>query len=589
MSIDLPSSSPLSKPIQFGAKADPKASKMKYRNIRSAAIALAALGGAMQLDDGVSAVRNYTEDRVELSAEGSSDDDFLNEGIDQLAEIETSIRDTRFVTGAQNQYVWGMRFELLVLALIALKGARKKTIDPKDIYKELNDRGITGKNVKVGVIDSGYKANRIFNKPKLTHFKPSSIEQPAKNSDPLGHGTAVTNLIARGLPDAAFINIAYGEKADNKRMQKEINKILKAAKKDPKNLDINDIRRAFTPMIENIAKALVKSVDEGADVVNVSLSVEQGVKMMIMINLYMQAVMIGGSFVKSKFTGDRSSLKERMKYLSALDNVMDANNKNDKVTDELKAIYQPWLDALDYAHSENVPVVLAAGNSNGHKNVAPDNIGHLNLLALIDHPALIMVGSTNEAGEVSKFTSEANDIVQPLMALNGSGEVDTDIRRPDTGWVKRLIAPFGRLVAHEKYRNPPGTSFAAPDGALMIAAGMDARAKAGKVELSIEDLKELIVASVEPAHFNPKVLPKIEKEITARLKLNNITIKLKDGETLNIKHVRQALKDAKKEIAAKDSQTDAMKNELDAELSRRVGHGTLVGKRLEVIENIEQA
>lgn len=569
--------------ILFSAKSDPKP-KRGRRNLQSAALLLGALAGSYYADNAVEAGRNWTEARVQQVEEGNGADSFVGKTLDKAAEVETDIRDVKFVTGAQNVYVTMVELQLLLLALTAFKGVRQKTIDPKDIYKELHDRGVTGKGLKIGVVDSGFKNNRVFNKAKVDFYEPDNFDKTAKYKDKQSHGTAVTELIRKGMPDAEFIAVSYATKEDEKEVSKIMSDLIKQAEQDPTSLKINQVREVYKPLIENLANGIKKCVDEGASVVNVSLSVEQAVKINLMFQVAMQALTVPYHFGKQQISGKKNpKIDAKINLIEQLGRMISSDNVSDKVNDELKLLYQPWIEALDYAHSKNVPVVLASGNSGGHNNKSSDNIGQMNLLALTDHPALIIVGSTNEAGEISKFTSESNDVVLPDIAANGSGELQTDTRISNRSLWKKIVSPFGGIKKHEKYQNPKGTSFAAPDVTLLVGAMQAVRGE--QPELSIEELKEVLTEVAESPEFSPRQKKLIEREVRMRLGKSNLTSSIKKPSDDPLKDLKSTWKALLETANVPQEKLDA---EVQKEIERRVGSGTIVGKRMEAVERAEQ-
>lgn len=569
--------------ILFAAKTDPKPKK-GLRNLRNAALLLGALGGSYYADNVVDAGRNWTETRVEQIESGNQADTFTGKVLDKTAEIETEVRDVKFVTGAQNVYVTLTRAQLLLLSFTALKGLRKKTIDPKDIYKELHKRGITGEGLKIGVVDSGFKNNRLFNKSDVDFYTPNELEKTARFKDKVGHGTAVTELMRKGMPDAEFVVVSYATKKDEKEISENLSKLMEQATQNPRSLNINKVRAAYKPLIENIANGIKKCVDEGANVVNVSLSVEQAVKMNLYLQIALQAITVPFHYGKEVASGqENKEIKAKVNLIEQLGRMASSNNVSDKVNDELKALYQPWTDALDYAQAKNVPVVLASGNSGGHNNKSDDNIGQMNLLALTDHPALIIVGSTNEAGEISRFTSESNDLVLPHVAANGSGELDTDIRLSSQKLLRKFLSPLGSVLKHEKYKNQKGTSFAAPDVALLVGAMQAVRGE--KPNLTIDELKEILADVAETPYFSASQKKQIEKEVQSRILLRDRLSIRDDSGKVDLDKAKSKIIEVLNTGGMSQAEFDA---EVQKEIARRVGHGTIVGKRNEALEKAEQ-
>lgn len=453
-------------------------------------------------------------------------DDLQNGFLDTIAGWDNSIR-----SGPVSRYLMDLTaaifaWEFLYLGVAAQRGILKRSIRPDQLWNELNQRGVTGKSMKVGIVDSGFLSTSGLPKDRVQFFTPDNFKQEAPPYDGAGHGTAVANLIAQGSPESSFIVVSYTTPAQEKAIQNSVMEFFKKGKENPESITLAGLRQLFKPMIENIANGVIKSVDSGASVVNVSLSVEQAVQMQLIVLKALNKANIGlkrllGLAGVTPSDKAKETLAKYKAFEKKLTELAHANEVSETVNEEIKSLYKPWLEALDYAHAKGVPVVVAAGNSGGHNAKAGNLIGNVNLLAAFKHPALIVVGSTNSKGEVSDFTSEMNDEVMPLVAGNGSGELRTEIVA-QRGILSKLWSPMGGLIKEMQYATPKGTSFAAPDITLLYL-----KMKGVNPDLTPSEAKEILAATAEKAHFTPQYLKLLKEKITAQLTYAETLEKLK--------------------------------------------------------------
>ncbi|MBY0405020.1 MAG: hypothetical protein K2X66_14060, partial [Cyanobacteria bacterium] len=358
-----------------------------------------------------------------------------------------------------------------------------------------------------------------------------------------------------------------------------------------------------------------------------------------------------------------------------------AHKHTQTIGEEFRKLYQPLKEALDYAYAHEVPVIVPAGNYGGHKGVEADVIGNVNPMSIINHPGLIVVGSTNSKGVISDFTSEFNDEIRPFIGGMGSDEVMSSkasvLKR---AWGQKFLFPLGgilgnylRGISMAAFSRPlwmqilgplggvgtqmimgenKGGIFAAPDVTLLYL-----KMKEIDPSLTIEEAKSMMLQAAAKAEFSPKHLKKIETEIaqcgkttarnyshglidnvmtgvqaavlsgkkTLRLRCEMGNIKIQrvhhhhqehlkirflsyiDQERVRIELPLEGLENlqhtgykpllawlqgiVKKEDSKleKLSPDDKQKKLLQMELGRRVGNGTIAGKRYQIIAMTEQA
>lgn len=437
--------------------------------------------------------------------------------LDGLAATDVGLRQLPGVPGVMDYYTQFLAWDGLYLAWSVRKGISKRSVRPDQLWKELNARGITGKNLKVGVVDSGYLPTKTLPEERVEYLTPQDFNKLAEPADGAGHGTAVANLIARGAPESRFIIAAYSTQEQEREIHRNVYRFFKQGQENPDSVTLNGLRQIFTPMIENIARGVRATVDRGAHVVNVSLSVEQAVQMNLLMQRVLNTLTMGKKYLFSlqRFRdpeGFKTSMEKYMAFSKKLTELAQANMESEVINDQIKELYKPWLEALDYAHGKGVPVVLAAGNSGGNWAKAGNLIGNINLLAAFKHPTLIVVGSANHEGEVSEFTSEMNDELSPLIAGNGSGDIATQTQER-RGWLSKIYSPFWAFGKKYQYENPQGTSFAAPDVALLYL-----KMKAVNPDLTVEEAREILAKTAMDAHFSPKY----EKMLMQKLVRNKV-------------------------------------------------------------------
>jgi hypothetical protein len=439
-----------------------------------------------------------------------------------IAQIHQTARQNHLIRWADDTYLpILMLIEGLLLAGAARKNSLKKAIRPRDLWANLNSKGIqakdlTGKNLKVAVIDTGYVPTVRLKPENVTYFDASTQKPIPTPKDSSGHGTSVASIIADAAPNAQFVMIRHSGQAQDKEMSKRIKAFFEEGFHLPSQMNLNELRRLHRPSIESIAQGVRLGVDQGAHVINVSLSVEQAVQMgilyeriMTMASLWLEKTFASTNKLNSKeFSEKQEQYAAYQKQLAVLSK---ANELSEKIDETLKDLYKPWLEALDYAQQKGVAVVLASGNSGGHKAPKGDLIGNINLLAAFPHPALLVVASSNEAGQISQFTSEMNDEVRPLIAANGSGELLTQNGAKNTlfDWI---FSPLSGLRKRLDGEMPQGTSFAAPDLTLTYL-----KMKAVYPGLTPQEASEIFQKTATPAEFDKKHAKAIQEKAKSKL------------------------------------------------------------------------
>lgn len=299
-----------------------------------------------------------------------------------------------------NKYFWNRQWNMHMM-----------TKNPDDY---VND---TQSHVKIGIIDSGITneyRSQLGSRIRFTeNFVPrggfnyqdyDETGNPNDTEDRIGHGTSVTSLIA-GTNEMVGVN---------------------------SNATIDEYR-VFSRKGCNsswVLKALIKAIDNGDDVINLSLG--------------RYGLLTGG-------------------YLNGR-----ANNDMPE--------YQAWIRAVQYAKQHGSTIVVAAGNENinlndpqamtayiNKKNPQLHAIGQgVSLPASI--PGIVQVAATGNQGERAQYSCYSKDSVY----APGGDSNRTGTNHPNTAFI-----PTDWLLTYgghgTQYSFGIGTSFAAPEVTGMIA------------------------------------------------------------------------------------------------------------------------
>lgn len=439
-----------------------------------------------------------------------------------------------------------IRWEALVLTLVAASRIRKKrSIRPEELFAELNRRGLTGKGMKVAVIDSGLVPTGAIRPDKLSFYRADDLKVAREPFDSIGHGTKVAHIIAEANPDAELIGISIDVPEQDKEMEENRNRVYEQAKESPEKLTLMEVRKVHAPWIQSLANGIRAAADQGAHAVNISLGLEGAVRQDNQQQLSAAMKDLRWANRKKRFlipgsNGARKNeekIQKLIRYTEKLSDFLHAHEKPEVAMDELKALYKPYFDALDYAHQKGTAVIVASGNSYGHWATAPNALGNVDPLCMVEHPALIVVASTDSDGTISDFSSKYNDAIQPLIAGNGSGEISTCSRGLS-------LLPTG---------NPSGTSYAAPDVAALYL-----KMKELDPPLMLEEAKKILIEAAGQAAFSPKQLEEIKEKVNA--------------------------------WSLRPSSYDRLSEEerVQEEIKKRVGYGTLAGNHHKAIYLTEQ-
>lgn len=389
----------------------------------------------------------------------------------------------------------------ILTTIQAREEKRRGRLNLRSVYREVHQEGIQGQGFKVGVLD-------IFPEKKGKQAK-RSFSREFRDLLEIPHGTAVSNVIHAAAPKAQIIHFPI---LNASKTWAEMDKIAAKYKEKPEELTFPALRKGLKPAITEMAVNLRAAVDQGVNVINVSLGPEQLLNSFVELEFAesQKAIKRQGLRMALPGTPDLDSFEVASAYYRHLGTLRvrkeNVDDRLNPISKELTEIYQPWFDALEYAAKKNVLVVIASGNSkHAPKSANQAGLSHINPLGLKqpELPNVMVVGSTNEQGELSKFSSEYNNQIQPTIAANGSGQINTRGVVPALSSRFAWKSPTAPFWVSQMYHNSFGTSFAAPDITGLYVLTQSARIKDGKSLLSIQDFHRVISLAAQPVVLDP--------------------------------------------------------------------------------------
>lgn len=382
---------------------------------------------------------------------------------------------------------------------------KRKSIRPSEIYAELHQRGITGKGLRITVVDSGCRPTALLPKERLTVYTSDDLTKPAKYQDSMGHGTAVASLVADACPDAQVTGISVGGVTSTMSEKKSMNAYLKNAETTGVKPTIEGLRESvLAEYLLQLSQAVEKGLADGSQVINISLGDGDAVRVNLENMIARSDRTLDHLKRKQKWLGWMSPARAK-RYEAAIEAERDKREpllilQNQEMTtpyDVSAPWLQPWKQALDKAHEKGVPVLVSSGNAGTQYLERLTTGDNPDALTVMEHPALLLVGSTDEAGEVSIFSEVHNGAAKPFMAANGSGELETVTAWPEFGILSTLLNPVGLIAKKINYTNPSGTSFSDPDAASLFLL-----MKSAHPALTIAEFKTLVQKLANPVTFS---------------------------------------------------------------------------------------
>lgn len=498
-----------SQPLHLQNHQDPKATwHFSFKSLGIFLASFNALGGLLL---GEKILRNWSKSVINASEQASAR---------SWQQTVAKILNSSTVKHLKPLVIIMALTQLAPLALTSATQIFKKKLSPQDIWKPLHDQGVDGQGMIMGIVDSGLNVSPYLKKEQISVFDPREPGKEMAPNDPHGHGCAVGGILSQALPKSKIVGVSIykQQKAQTKAFFKHYRTYLGEVIRGDKPLTRSGILGGMSAMIEDMASGVRINVDQGAQVINVSMGSD---KNNVAGPIFLSGLAVAPAYA---FTQALATLlppiggwKERKQALRTQAKQLQQSLQNwrtmttqDTLTPEdkqqLAQIFKPWTEALDYAYAHNVPVVLAAGNSGPlplsppkKKSKSPsDNSGPrerlalINLFGLFPNKALISVGSTNSQGVISHFTSQWKPNHTPLLAGNGNGELTT-YGKPDRSLLSKILFPLSGLLRREMLESPKGTSFASPDISATIGV-----MKAIQPDLSIEEIIQHLVQNTQP-------------------------------------------------------------------------------------------
>lgn len=461
--------------------------------------------------------------------------------LNTVARLDQGILHTRVTGYVFDLYVDLLRWESLTISILALLAARQRQIKPSQLWHELNKRGLTGKGQKIAVISPWGKPKNTLSGPKCKEIKP----EPKRNYFQLFFpGSPIINLISEGAPDATMLVMPALSQDHTKDLLKKANEIYKQAIDNPEKFDLLEVRKLYQPIVEEIAQSVDRSIEEGATQVVISFNPEQTMLGFLFARMALTYMDLGWRGTRKLFMSKKSKSwayneAQRAKKWTLIDkckNLLKEGKHSFPIENDLVAVYKPLKEALDRAYAKRVPVIIESGNYGGHKGNRPNAMGNMNPLCLIDHPGLIIVGSTNCDGKISDYTSEYNDSIHPMIGAFGSNAVVTKRTSVfDRNWGQKLLFPLGSIffnylrgVSMMVFNKPLWMQVMGPFGSVGtrmvlgdkggIYPAADLAILLQKMQqvdptLTVDEAKALLLENVEQTHFSKQYKKRLTQEI----------------------------------------------------------------------------
>jgi len=483
-------------------KPDPKPRYLNRRLFQSWALVLGGVTGGLALPTAAGNFHAWSQQRAQQAVVAPAEA-VGGQILDQVARSNTQIRSLPVAPTAMDYYTRFLAWDALFLAWSFRLGLFRRNLRSQDLWKELNEKGIRGKGMTIGVVDSGVLPTRTLSADRIKRMTSAGKALPLK--DRVGHGTAIASLMAGGSPESQVLVVdpfSY-EPEQMRDFMKASQNFFSKGFSDPESMTMSSLRQLSRADIAGVAQSVITAVDQGANVVSVSLNLEKALlaEMRSQIRLTEYTKKVYRWLSPTRWLNPKAhqaQLERYDAYTDKLAQLLAERTISATLDDEIRGLYAPWRAALDYAAARGIPVFVSSGNAGPHFSPRSDALGQSNLLAIEEHPALMVIASADHQGQVSPFSSEMNDRVTPLGAGNGSGELDT---QPSfqRGWLSRIYTPMWAFGKRASYLHNQGTSFSAPDVAVLYL-----KMKEIDPALTLEEAKAIIARTAGPARLSPK-------------------------------------------------------------------------------------
>lgn len=492
-----------------------------------------------------------------------------------LAELDYSIQSSH----AKKYTDWAeliIRFEALLVLLPITRNLLRKNIEPEAFFEDLHQQGFRGHGLKLGIVGEGVRATKnlaksrisIYSKEKLDPDDSKRQADPVQDvlneylkrngqedadrllklHDPLGRDTAIANMVGRAVPEASIVSAYQRPGPDRDKFLTAMYEILRM----PEASNAEKTAHFFKPLVQSFADSLRLIIDKGASVAIVPESLDPFNNILItkgmlaafeMSQLKPLRKLINTTKPYVLTPKDHAQLAKFIKYMS-----FDLPKENvdwfkSKHWDE---VLKPWKDVLDYAESKNVPVLIPAGDAWSQDDPRPNAVGNGNMMGLLDHPALMMIGGVKSNGKVTRYTSETNEKFKPFINGNGHGEISSTTKITAEPNLPRIpffpiSQPFHHLRKKLEYRNPIGNPFACADIASVIMM-----MKQFDKDMTNADIRDILLKTAGDTDGVPEMMDYVETGLTSvTYRLWRSTEKLKKNiDPVNMNRFIQQLEEA---------------------------------------------
>lgn len=495
------------------------------RNTAKLLLCLSGIAGFFGVPKVYDAVDARGTEQIAIAESRQTEPTDIERAQDWLAKVQKN-PVAHFMT---RYYKIMIQFECLFLSLALLRSSFKRNMDVEDLWAVLHNQGLKGQGRKVGlIVQDGVLPGGSLAEDKLNVFEPNnSIRKnpearemhglfqdplaffldPVGPQDRMGKDTALASIISRGNPESTmdvFLTMSDDVAHD---MASRLYEVIRR-----KDMDmLSKTSYLYAPLIKSISDSLKDSVDKGHDVVVVAQSLDSANHLEVLKPVLTRFLMLQAPLAPKIFQTERpyhlssGEMNELRKFFAFLNGKLMQMPLETAREGGLGELLKPWEQALDYARQKNVAVLIPAGDSGNHHEERPYVVGNMNLLGMVDNEALMPVGSSNEQSRISASSSEWNELYQPFIAANGTGELNSE-NRLKRDWFTRIRLPLGGLHHKIENLNPIGTRYACADLANVILF-----MKQIDPDLSVQDVRGILNETADPFDPEPVIVehPKI--------------------------------------------------------------------------------
>jgi len=432
-----------------------------------------------------------------LSRQKQSDSEIENELTPKVDSLKPFLQSpwTRIPKGI---YLQLLTFQAICIAFASGRKSLAKTISPKFLWTDIHQRGYTGQNQTIALIDTPVEKTASISHEQLIHANPFPQTSEKLTTQKDTHGTILANFIHQALPEATILSIPmpYTRTQLAQEQIDNLNNLFNESLSGPDMLTSENLVICLEPTFKHYAQAIDHAIEHHSEVINISasLSLENVIdKIDEKINWIHGHINYAK---KQKLPNEELDIDQATNYekkLHQLKNHIDSHGKI-SLTPQVIDAMSPWMEALERANQQNIPVVVSASDNGTNQN--PDKsvvTSHLNLLGVQNHPALFVIGTANALGKIDLDSTETNNITTPVIAGNGSGEFayHTPYNTRKRHWLEQLLLPLATVPEKiNRFYPPSGTSLSAIDISTTLAM-----MKAVNPKINLAQLRQIITQS----------------------------------------------------------------------------------------------